>query len=86
VELGEPTRVCIGGRYSEQNNPSLEALLAVIDEVERLIQAGESSEVARLHFGPHLETSFRVQDVLGSASALSWPMALTRYASSGRGE
>jgi hypothetical protein len=41
VELGEPTRVCIGGRYSEQNNPSLEALLAVIDEVERLIQAGE---------------------------------------------
>jgi hypothetical protein len=41
VGLAGPARVCVGGRYSEQNSSTLDALLAVIDEVERLIQAGE---------------------------------------------
>jgi hypothetical protein len=36
-----PARLCIGGHYSEHHNPSLETLLAVIDEVERLIQIAE---------------------------------------------
>ena len=31
-----PSKVCVGGRYSESTNPTLEVLLAVIDEVEEL--------------------------------------------------
>jgi hypothetical protein len=34
----QPTKICVGGRYSERTNPTLEVLLAVIDEVEELIQ------------------------------------------------
>jgi hypothetical protein len=37
-----PTKVCVGGRYSESTNPELEVLLAVIDEVEELIQTNTS--------------------------------------------
>ncbi len=33
-----PSQICVGGRNSESTNPTLEALLAVIDEVEELIQ------------------------------------------------
>jgi hypothetical protein len=29
--------ICIDGRYSERNNPTLEELLRVLDEVENLI-------------------------------------------------
>jgi hypothetical protein len=39
--LAGPARICIGGHYSEQQNPTLETLLASIDEVERLIRIGE---------------------------------------------
>jgi hypothetical protein len=34
-----PTKVCIGGRHSERPNATLEILLAIVDEVERLAQA-----------------------------------------------
>ncbi len=34
----QPTKICVGGRYSERSNPTLEVLLAVIDEVEKLIR------------------------------------------------
>jgi hypothetical protein len=40
--LAGPARICIGGHYSEQNDPNLETMLAIIDGVERLIQKGES--------------------------------------------
>ncbi len=33
----QPAVLCIDGRYSEQNNPTLEKLLRVLDEVEQLI-------------------------------------------------
>jgi len=33
----QPTVVCIDGRYSEHDNPTLEKLLKVLDEVEQLI-------------------------------------------------
>ena len=33
----QPSVVCIDGRYSEHNNPTLENLLRVLDEVEQLI-------------------------------------------------
>ena len=39
--LAGPARICIGGHYSEQHDPTLETMLAIIDEVERLIQTGE---------------------------------------------
>jgi hypothetical protein len=38
VDPTRPTRICVGGRYSESTNPTLEVLLAVIDEVEELIR------------------------------------------------
>jgi hypothetical protein len=36
LESTRPSKVCVGGRYSESINPTLEVLLAVIDEVEEL--------------------------------------------------
>jgi hypothetical protein len=36
-----PTRVCVGGRYSERTTPTLDMLLGVIDEVEELIRTNE---------------------------------------------
>jgi hypothetical protein len=33
----QPSVVCIDGRYSKHNNPTLEELLRVIDEVEQLL-------------------------------------------------
>ena len=38
IDPTQPTRVCVGGRYAEPTNPTLEVLLAVIDEVEELIR------------------------------------------------
>lgn len=42
LDLDDPAKICIDGHYSEQHNPNLEALLVILDEVERLIQTGES--------------------------------------------
>jgi hypothetical protein len=42
LSLAGPARISIGGHSSEQNDPNLETMLAIIDEVERLIQKGES--------------------------------------------
>jgi hypothetical protein len=36
-----PTRVCVGGRYSERTTPTLDMLLGVINEVEELIRTNE---------------------------------------------
>ena len=33
----QPSVVCIDGHYSEHNNPTLEQLLRVLDEVEQLL-------------------------------------------------
>lgn len=33
----QPSVVCIDGRYSEHNNPTLEKLIGVLDEVEQLL-------------------------------------------------
>jgi hypothetical protein len=38
IDSTRPSKVCVGGRYSESTNPTLEVLLAVIDEVEELIR------------------------------------------------
>jgi hypothetical protein len=40
LSLEDPTQatlVCVDGRYSEHNNPTLENLLTVLDEVEQLL-------------------------------------------------
>jgi hypothetical protein len=38
VDPLQPSKICVGGRYSERTNPTLDVLLAVIDEVEELVQ------------------------------------------------
>jgi hypothetical protein len=38
IDSTRASRVCVGGRYSESTNPTLEVLMAVIDEVEELIR------------------------------------------------
>jgi hypothetical protein len=40
IDSTRPNKVCVGGRYSELTNPTLEVLLAIIDEVEGFIQTG----------------------------------------------
>jgi hypothetical protein len=42
LESDRPSKICVGGRYSEPLNPTLEVLLEVIDEVERLIQTNDT--------------------------------------------
>ena len=39
IESTRPTKICVGGRYSKRVNPALEVLLAVIDEVEELVES-----------------------------------------------
>jgi hypothetical protein len=41
LEPTGPSKVCVGGRYSEPTKPTLEMLLAVIDEVEKLNQTND---------------------------------------------
>ena len=38
VDPTRPSKVCVGGRYTESTNLTLEVLLAVIDEVEELVR------------------------------------------------
>lgn len=38
TEPTRPSKVCLGGRYSELRNPTLEVLLAVLDEVDQLVR------------------------------------------------
>ncbi len=40
----QPAKVWVVGRYSERSNPTVEELLAVIDEVEELIPANDELE------------------------------------------
>ena len=38
----QPARICIGGRYSERANPTVEVLLGIVDEVEeQLAEVGD---------------------------------------------
>jgi hypothetical protein len=37
-----PSKICVGGRYSERTNPTLGMLLKVIDEVQELTQTNNS--------------------------------------------
>jgi len=38
LDSTRPTKICVRGRYSMRINPALDVLLAVIDEVEELIE------------------------------------------------
>jgi hypothetical protein len=38
IDTTLPSKISVGGQYSERINPTLEVLLSVIDEVEELIQ------------------------------------------------
>ena len=38
VDPLQPSKICVGGHYSERTNPTLDVLLEVIDEVEELIR------------------------------------------------
>jgi hypothetical protein len=41
LETTRPSKICVGGHHSEPTNPTLEALLEVIDEVEKLTQTND---------------------------------------------
>jgi F420-dependent methylenetetrahydromethanopterin dehydrogenase len=36
-----PARICVGGRYSEQANPTVEVLVGIVDEVEERLAEAE---------------------------------------------
>ena len=38
IEATRASKICVGGRYSESTNPTLEVLLTLIDEVEEFIR------------------------------------------------
>lgn len=44
LEPTRPSKVSVGGRYSERINPDLEALLEVVDEAERLSGSENSGQ------------------------------------------
>jgi hypothetical protein len=39
-----PTKICVAGRYSKRTNPAIDVLIAVIDEVEQLLQTNNDFE------------------------------------------
>ena len=41
-EPSEPSEVCLGGRRWELENPTLEELIAIIDETEELVRTGRA--------------------------------------------
>jgi hypothetical protein len=41
IDPTRPARVCVGGRYSERTNPTMEVLLGVVDEVEEQLTRTE---------------------------------------------
>jgi hypothetical protein len=41
VDPLRPTKICVGGCRSERTNPSVEMLLTVVDEVERVVAEGD---------------------------------------------
>ena len=45
IDPTRPARVCIGGRYSERTNPTLEVLLQVVDEVEERLARIEGGDL-----------------------------------------
>jgi hypothetical protein len=47
----QPTRVSIGGRYSERTNPTLEGLLEVIDEAEKVASGQQNDPQNALNNG-----------------------------------
>ena len=38
------TKICVAGRYSKRSNPAIDVLIAVIDEVEQLLQMDDDFE------------------------------------------
>ncbi len=40
-----PARICVGGRYSERANPTVEVLLGIVDEVEEQLTEAEDSDL-----------------------------------------
>ena len=40
-----PARICVGGRYSERSNPTVEVLLGIIDEVEQQLTEAEGGDL-----------------------------------------
>ncbi len=40
-----PARICIGGRYSERVNPTVEVLLGIVDEVEERLTEPEDGDL-----------------------------------------
>jgi hypothetical protein len=40
-----PARTCVGGRYSERANPTVEVLLGIVDEVEEQLTEAEDSDL-----------------------------------------
>ncbi len=42
LDAAQPTKVCIDGRRSKTLRPTLDVLLALVDEVESLVQANGS--------------------------------------------
>ena len=41
IDPTQPSKVCIGGRHSEWTNPTVDVLLAVIDEVEEFTRTDD---------------------------------------------
>ena len=40
-----PARICVGGRYSERANPTVEVLLGIVDEVEEQLTEAEDGDL-----------------------------------------
>jgi hypothetical protein len=47
IDPTRPARVCVGGRYSERTNPTLEVLLGIVDVVEEQLARTEGGDLPR---------------------------------------
>jgi hypothetical protein len=39
-----PTKICVAGRYSKHTNPTIDVLIAIIDEIEQLLLTNSDFE------------------------------------------
>jgi hypothetical protein len=47
IDPTRPARVCVGGRYSERTNPTLEVLVGIVDVVEEQLARREGGDLLR---------------------------------------
>jgi len=70
VDPLRPTKICVGGRYSERTNFSVKMLLMVVDEVAKVVAEGDVCRGV-LDYDPRSPLTFDAK-LSGAPSVIAW--------------